>query len=640
MRLFIAEKPSVARAIAAALGTTKRADGYIQCGPDAIITWCFGHMLEQAEPEAYLPDDVPTGRGGKKIWRVEDLPIIPKNWILQPKPDAKKQLAIIKKLLAEAGQIVNAGDPDREGQLLVDEVIEHFKCSKPVLRYWASAQDAASVKKALADLRPNAEYKGWSAAAQGRARADWLIGMNLTRAFTLSAARGGQRALLTVGRVQTPTLALVVNRDIEIEQFRPKPYFTIQAAIQAQAGTFTASWKPQDGQQGLDPEGRLIDPAIADSIVNACQGQPGRVIAYKQEPKTQGQPRTFSLADITVAASSKWGYSAAQSLEICQTLYEKKLTSYPRTDCAYLPESQHAEAPGVLAAIKANHGDLAPLVGQADPSIKSVTWNDSKISAHHGIVPTMHKADISGLNEAERRFYDLICRAYLAQFFSPHQYMSTTVNVDIAGHHFGATGRVVTAPGWKAVYTVDDDKEDGVEAAQALPAMKQGDQIRCREAQRRDLKTKPLGRFTEGSLIKAMENIASFATDPAHKKILKEGDGIGTSATRASIISELKNRGFLEPKGKQVVSTELGRSMIENLPELVKSPGMTAIFEKVLSQIQAEKTPLDTFVQAQIQFVKQQVQAANAAAITIKGAPANAPKNKPAGSKNRRTTAA
>lgn len=343
MRLFIAEKPSVAKAIAGELGATGKGDGFIECGTDK-VTWCFGHMLEQADPDEYTPDDVPRGQSGKKVWRVDELPIIPESWILKPKDDAKKQLAVIGKLLKEAKEIVNAGDPDREGQLLVDEVLEHFRNSKPVRRFWVSAQDSVSVKRGLAALKENTTYAGWADAARGRQRADWLIGMNLSRAYTLRAQRGGSRALLTVGRVQTPTLALVVARDREIEAFKAVPYHTIRAVVQHAGGSFAAAWKAKEDQAGLDSEGRLVDTAVADALVAAVKGQPGTIAAYKQEAKKQNQPLAFALSDITALASAKFGYSAEDVLNTCQALYEThKLTSYPRTDCAYLPESQHAE---------------------------------------------------------------------------------------------------------------------------------------------------------------------------------------------------------------------------------------------------------------------------------------------------------
>ncbi|WP_419604682.1 DNA topoisomerase, partial [Thiolapillus sp.] len=280
MRLFIAEKPSVAKAIAGELGATGKGDGYIQCGDDK-ITWCFGHMLEQAGPDEYTPDDVPVNR----------------------------------------------------------------------------------------------EYAGWADAARGRGRADWLIGMNLSRAFTLRAQRGGSRALLTVGRVQTPTLALVVARDREIEAFKPVPYHTIRAEIAHAGGSFPAAWKAKEDQAGLDAEGRLVDTAVADALVAAVTGQAGNVAEYKQEAKKQNQPLAFALSGITALASSKFGYSAEDVLNTCQALYEThKLTSCPRTDCACLPESQHADAPQVLDAIKHVNPALAGIVDGADTGIKSRTW--------------------------------------------------------------------------------------------------------------------------------------------------------------------------------------------------------------------------------------------------------------------------
>jgi DNA topoisomerase-3 len=625
MRLFIAEKPSVAKAIAGELGVTGKGDGYIECGSDT-ITWCFGHMLEQADPDAYTPDDVPRNpTNGKKIWRVEELPIIPETWIMQPRDDAKAQLAVIERLLKKATEIVNAGDPDREGQLLVDEVLEYFNCHKPVRRFWVSAQDSVSVQRGLAALKDNTEYRGFAGAAQARGRADWLIGMNFSRAYTLRAQRGGSRALLTIGRVQTPTLALVVARDREIEAFKPIPYHTIRAAFKHEGGVFIAAWRAKEDQAGLDPEGRLTDTAIANKLVEAVTGQAGKVVEYKQEPKKKAQPRAYSLSDITLLASNKFGYSASDVLDVCQSLYEThKLTSYPRTDCAFLPESQHADAPRVLEAIKHVYPDVAPLVDGADPKVKSKTWDDSKITAHHGIIPTMHKGSMAGLSEKERNIYDLIVRAYLAQFYPQHEYLATTVALDVAGERFEAGGKVVTRNGWRDVYAEAEEEAEGDAEAegdgQALPSMKNGDAVSCVKATRMDAKTKAPSRFTEGTLTRAMENIHKYVTDPEHKKLLRDGDGIGTSATRASIISELKRREFLEVKGKQIISTTLGRSMIDALPEVVKSPVLTALYERMLLAIEQGTSDVDSFIAKQEAFIREQVAKANDGAVKIAGA--------------------
>lgn len=623
MRLFVAEKPSVAKAIAGELGEARKMDGFIQCGNDR-VTWCFGHMLEQAEPDEYTSDDVPVSRSGRKVWRVEDLPIIPKTWMLRPKDDAKAQLAVIGRLLKEATEVVNAGDPDREGQLLVDEVLEHFHNRKPVRRFWVSAQDSVSVRRGLADLKDNTSYAGWADAARGRQRADWLIGMNLSRAYTLRAQRGGSRALLTVGRVQTPTLALVVARDREIEAFKPVPYHTIGIMVKHENGSFFATWRAKEGQAGLDSEGRLVDTAIADALVSSVKGQPGTIATYKQEAKRLNQPLAFALSDITALASARYGYSAEDVLNACQTLYETyKLTSYPRTDCAYLPESQHADAPRVLEAVKHVNPELADLIDGADPDIKSRTWDDSKITAHHGIVPTMQRGSKDALSDRDRNIYELIVRAYLAQFYPVHEYMQTTVGVNVAGEDFGATGRVVTRNGWRDVYDQRDESgekiEHGDDADQRLPEMKQGDDVKCTDATRRDAKTKPPSRFTEGTLIRAMENIHKFVSDPEHRKMLRDGDGIGTSATRASIISELKRREFLNLKGKQIISTTLGRSVVDALPEVVRNPVLTALYERMLKGVEQGKTDLAAFIARQEKFICDQVAKANTGAVSIAG---------------------
>lgn len=622
MRLFIAEKPSVAKAIAAELGITGKSDGFIRCGSDA-VTWCFGHMLEQAEPDEYLPDDVPVNPAtGKKLWRAEDLPVIPATWIMRPRADAEQQLAVIGKLLREASEVVNAGDPDREGQLLVDEILVHFSSKKPVLRYWASAQDAVSVKRALAALKENREYDGWGLAAQARSRADWLIGMNLSRAYTLRAQRGGSRALLTVGRVQTPTLALVVARDREIEAFTPIPYHSIHVRIQHANGTFLARWKASEDQEGLDSEGRLVDGSLADALVLALAGKSGRIAEYRQEVKQKGHPRAYALPDITLAASNRYGYTATEVVEACQSLYEQKLASYPRTDCGYLPESQHADAPEVLAAVKLINPGIAHLVDGADATIKSKTWDDSKVTAHHGIVPTMHKGSAVGLSDRERNIYDLIVRAYLAQFYPAYEYLSTTVGVDLGGETLRAAGRIVTLPGWRSVYEIEDeDKDEDSERdatdQQSLPAMTQDDEVTSLEATRKDLKTKPPARFTEGTLQRAMENVHKFITEAEHRKMLRDGDGIGTSATRASIISELKRHEFLATKGKQIVSTALGRNLIDALPDIVKSPVLTALYERVLREIEQNGSGFDEFIARQEAFIREQVAKAGIGSVSI-----------------------
>lgn len=605
MRLFIAEKPSVAKAIVAELGCVTRGDGFITCKDGSVVTWCFGHLLEQAEPDAYLPDDVPRTKKGSKVWRFEDLPIYPKNWKLLPKNDkgVKKQLATIGKLLKKASLVVHAGDPDREGQLLVDEVLEHFRYTGRVQRFWVSAQDSASIRKGLTNLRDNETFDGMRLAALGRSRADWLLGMNLSRAYTLARQAQGKKELIAVGRVQTPTLALVAKRDVAIRDFKPVPYFVIKARLGG-GKPFTAVWEPEESQAGIDEQKRLVDRCIAAALQQRLKavGQ-ATVVRCSRTPKKIAQPKAFSLADIQLGASNQFGFSAEKTLNLCQSLYEThKATSYPRTDCSFLPESQYADAKNVLAAIAKTMPPLAGLVAKCDCSIQSPTWNDKKITAHHGIIPTQQATDGSKFSDDERKIYRLIAERYLSNFLPAHEYLACSIELRIATERFSAKGRLVTKPGWKVVTSAaDEDKAD--DEGQALPELKSGLQLPVSGIDCEEERTKPPAAFTEGTLIRAMENIHQAVNDPQSKKFLKEGDGIGTPATRAAIIAELKRKKYLEVKGKKIVATELGLHLLQVVPDVMKNPVLTALFERILREVEAGNVPLDVFIEKQKQLV-------------------------------------
>lgn len=613
MRLFIAEKPSVAKAIAACLpGSPSKGDGCITVGDsDNTVTWCFGHLMEQVPPEAY-------NKTFKK-WAWDTLPIVPDAWQLVVKPAAKQQFNVIKKLLKTASEVVNAGDADREGEMLVREVLDECGYAGPLKRLWLSAMDEESVRKALGDLRNGHYYDGLYASAVARSRADWLVGMNLSRAYTLAARSAGHDGVISVGRVQTPTLALIVQRDAEIDNFRPRDYFTISANFRHAKGTFSASWQAGRNTPGMDEEGRLIDPSHAQSLVSTVSGKPARIARFQQNGCTQPPPLPFSLSALQQACSAKFGMSAQQVLDIAQALYEThKIATYPRTDCGYLPESMHKDGPRVIAALRSMGIDVAGADPASRPfSFTHVTqaFDDRKISAHHGIVPTGHVIDLALLSEAERKVFDLITRHFLAQFLPDYMFQQTTVAVECEGELFRAAGRAPISLGWKVLFdkTDEGEQEEGSES-QTLPSMAQGDPTKCESANAEAKKTKAPPRFTDGTLIAAMTNIHKFVTDPEIRKRLKDAQGIGTEATRAGIIETLLERSFIEKKGKHLISTSTGKSLIKALGNSdTTDPGLTALFEQALSQVEAGKTSIDHFLQVQVNRVSKQIELASQA---------------------------
>lgn len=617
-RLFIAEKPSVGKAIAGALGVKKSYGNYIECKTGDTVTWCFGHLMELEDADVYLPDGIPVTKSGKKRWRQEDLPILPETWktCLKKKdgktdPGIKKQYQLIVKLTKAADVIVGAGDPDREGQLLIDEVLETCKLpkSKQILRYWASAVDDASVKKALNNLQPNNSKKfvGMRNAARARGHADWLIGINASRAYTLAAQRGSGNlsGSVNIGRVETPTMNLVALRDAEIQNFRPKPYFVFKGTFIADGIRFQATLQLPEDHPGLDSEKRLTSGAEAKKINDALQGaKSGTVKDCESKNAEQTPPLGYSLADIQSAANAKYGYSAQQVLNCCQKLYETyKLTSYPRSDCQYLPTSQFGDVKQVLAALKAVNPDLAAAVAGANPALKSKIWNDAKISAHHAIIPTQN-ARASAMTEDEKNVYRLLVLRYLAQFYPPAKLLKSKLTVSVNGFDFVCSGTAILEPGWKKITGNDAPAKDkkGQEEDQKVPALKKGQAVTVEKIAAVKELTKAPPHYTEGSLIKAMQNIAASISDPRAKKWLKDGDGIGTSATRAMIIDKLKRTGMLELKGKNLLATPKACTVLAELNKLVKDPVMTARWEEVLQAIENGTASLAEFEAAQKKF--------------------------------------
>ena len=610
MKLYIAEKPSVARAIAQALGTVDtKQQGQIVCENDTVVTWCFGHMYHLAEPDNYTGDVPVSAKTGRKIWRWQELPIIPEAWKLEATASCKDQLKIIKGLLKNAKTVVNAGDPDREGQLLIDEVLEEAKYKGEVLRYWANAIDNKSVTKAIADLRPNENYKGLADSARARGRADWLIGMNLSRAFTLA-----NRGLITVGRVQTPTLKLVYDRDEKIKNFKPIDYFLLTATFKASnGGMYKGRYIPDDSQPGFDEEGRLIDKSVADAILFGVSNHTGIIEQLKSENKKTNQPLGLNLADLTALASAKLGFSAKQVLELAQSLYENKCTSYPRTDSQYLPLSQYEDAQSVLENIDMVFPTLQSATKNADTTIKSRIWNDEKTTAHHAIIPVAGNTKVLEGNEA--KLYDLIARCYIAQFYPAHEYTTSELITAVENHKFISKAKTITKNGWRDVYSTEEESE---EAESSLPTVEQGDNVTCTDCTATPKKTKAPTKFTEGTLIKAMENVFKFVDDEEFKKELNDGDGIGTSATRASIIEELKKREYLQPIGKNYIeSTTKAGQLLGMVPIGIQSAIMTAKQERELKAIAEDGASLDAMIDKCCKLVQIEVEkASNTAAST------------------------
>ncbi|REL25461.1 DNA topoisomerase III [Thalassotalea euphylliae] len=607
MKLYIAEKPSLARAIADVLPKPqKKQQGYIQVGNGDIVTWCIGHILEQAEPEAY-------GEHYKK-WQLEHLPIIPESWQLKPKYKTKSQLTVIRNWLKKADEVVHAGDPDREGQLLVDEVLNYLKLSKTktaqVKRLLISDLNPAAVKKALSQLKSNQAFMPLSVSALARSRADWLYGINLTRALTIQGGKAGYQGVLSVGRVQTPVLGLVVNRDREIANFVSKPFYEVEAELTPDSTAISpcimTKWQPSEACQPYqDEDGRVVVKALAENVVARITGQEALVSELKKQDKQQNAPLPYNLSALQIDAAKRYAMNAKLVLDVCQALYEKhKLITYPRSDCRYLPTEHFSDAPQILSMLKDSQLPLAKQLGDADPKRKSRAWQDSKVGAHHAIIPTTKSPTKLNLNNFEKNIYQLICRQYAAQFFPTYCYQQLKASFLIAGGLFQSSATIVSQLGWKSLFggEKNTNSEDGQQSAspalaQLLSQLTQGQTLYCQQGHLREKQTEPPKHFTDASLLAAMTGIARFVTDKSLKAILKETDGLGTEATRAGIIDLLFKRGFLARQGKQIHATDTGKGLIDALPIDCTQPDMTARWESSLNQIADKACSYGQFMQ-------------------------------------------
>lgn len=593
MRLFLCEKPSQGRDIANVLGCREKMEGALR-GNGCVVTWGFGHLLSQADPEVY---DLAL-----KEWSYDTLPIVPTTWQMVVPSDKKKQFNVIKKLLLQASEVVIATDADREGEVIAREILDYVGYTGPISRLWLSALDEASIRKGLDNLRPGSEHESLYWAGLGRSQADWLLGMNLTRLCSIAGREVGYRGALSVGRVQTPTLRLVVERDFAIANFVSKPFFDVVA----DAG-FKAKWQVPESVG--DEAGRCLSREAANAVVNQCQGQQAKVTVFETKRQKAKHPALHFLGSLQKTMSAKYGYTAQQVLDTAQALYEKhKLTTYPRTDCAFLPVSQQGEVSQIFSALS-QASEFVSMCQGGDVMMRSACWNDKKVaeSSHHAIIPTAKAANLTELSEREKNVYLAIVQRYVAQFYPHAEDDATVIELQCGAHRFKTSGKVERVKGWRVVISSDEEKGKGKgeeSANQSLPSLTIGQSVTLSKVSVVDKKTTPPSAFTEGTLLDAMANIArSDNVPPQFKAILKETSGLGTQATRAAIIETLKKRGFIEAKGKKLLSTAAGRGLIKALPNEISNPVMTAVWEQALEGIANKTTTLEAFMQNQAGFV-------------------------------------
>ncbi|MHB1369005.1 MAG: DNA topoisomerase III [Pseudomonadaceae bacterium] len=614
MRLFLCEKPSQAKDIAKVLGANRRGDGCWQ-GAGVSVTWCIGHLLETAPPDAY--------DARYKRWNLADLPIVPQQWKMQVKPKTASQFKAVKRLLGECAELVIATDADREGEMIARELVEHCRYRGPIQRLWLSALDEASIRKALGALKPGSATFNLYQAALGRSRADWLIGMNMSRLFTLLGRQSGYQGVLPVGRVQTPTLRLVVDRDRSIADFVPVPFWAIDVQLLTDGIPFTAQWRA--AADACDEQGRCLKPELARDAAEAMRSAgSARLVELNTERMREAAPLPFDLGTLQEVCSKKLGLGAQETLDIAQALYEThKLITYPRSDCGYLPLSQHAEAPAILAALGAADPALAALAPHLDARRRSRAWNDAKVSAHHGIIPTVAAQAAARLSGKPRAVYGLIRARYLAQFLPHHEYDRTQAEFSCAGQALRAAGKRIVEPGWRRALPEALRPAKGREAPepQALPALAANQDCAVQEVTLKDQHTQPPKPFTEGELIKAMKNVARLVDDPRLKQKLKDTTGIGTEATRAGIIQGLLERGYLSKQGKALAATPAAFGLIDAVPRPIADPGTTAIWEQALDMVQNGEMSLEEFVVKQSAWMSKLVERCAGLRLTISGPP-------------------
>ena len=554
MKVVLAEKPSVARDIAKHLGASKRANGWLE-GNGWAVTWAFGHLVELQEPEDYTPDWKP--------WRVSNLPIIPEKFRLRPRGDAGalQQLDTVKKLFTDAEEIVCATDAGREGELIFRYILEWSGClEKPFRRLWISSLTNEAIEKGFAKLQPGSDFDKLYAAARCRSEADWIVGLNATRFFTVEYGR--RNLLLSLGRVQTPILAMIVGRDLEVERFVPEEFWEVHTKCRG------AVFKHTTGKFTAQP--------VAQGVVEKITGQDLVITGVAKKNALAHPPSLYDLTTLQRDMNKRHGFTADQTLKLAQSLYEKKHLTYPRTDSSYLSSDIQPTIAPLLEKLRVvKPAEIAKLDLAALPFSKRII-DDKKVSDHHAIIPT----HVLGgeLDGDEAKLYDAVVTRLIAVFYPPCVRAITTVDAVSAEEPFRARGVVLVDPGWEALYggdaSEDEKDKDAAEAVQKLPDFQEGER-NPHEPKLAQLKTSAPKRFNEASLLQLMETAGKIVTDETLKEALKE-KGVGTPATRASIIEVLITRQYVERRKKNLVSTDSGRALISLVKdERLKSPELT-----------------------------------------------------------------
>ena len=567
MKLVIAEKPSVAMSLAAVLGANEKKDGYLE-GNGYLVSWCVGHLLELAQPEAYKEQYAK--------WRYADLPILPTAWKYEVPKDKKKQLDLLCRLMKDSrvDSVVCATDAGREGELIFRLVYQYAKCKKPMERLWISSMEDAAIRDGFEHLRPGSSYDNLFDAALCRAGADWLVGINATRLFSVLYG-----VTLNVGRVMSPTLALLVQREAQIRNFKSKSFYVPEITCSG----FTASGERQEEQEK------------AETIRLSCDGQPATVRSVEKQTKTVQPPRLYDLTTLQRECNRIYGYTAQQTLDYLQSLYEKKLATYPRTDSQYLTEDMQATAASLVLWLRDNLPFGKGCKGE--PDIERVT-DGSKVTDHHAIIPTVEiaRTDLASLPSGERDVLTLLAARFLCATAQAHKFEAVTAGLDCAGYNFLAKGKTVLQDGWKEadrLYRMglkqkleEKDNEDA-----ALPELEENQTFSSVAASIREGKTSPPKHYTEDSLLAAMETAgAENMPEDAERK------GLGTPATRAATLEKLVAVGFVERKKKQLLPTEKGVNLITVLPDNIKSPLLTAEWESRLKQVEHGDVSADVFM--------------------------------------------